>query len=72
MKIQDITFIIVLLTAIVLRKPRLSVALGLFSLTLSIPLFYTWTFFTAQRLTYYAAAFFLYSIIYYFIQELAS
>jgi len=59
MKIQDILFFLVLVVLVVLRKPRLFVWMGLISLILAIPLFATWIFFTAERLTWYAAAFFL-------------
>lgn len=63
MKIQDIIFILVLLILIYKKDPRWSVVAGLASLSLSMPLFATWTFFTAERLTWYAASFFLLSII---------
>lgn len=59
MKIQDIIFFVVLAALILSRKPRLLVYAGLFSLILAIPLFAKWVFFTAERLTWYAAAFFL-------------
>lgn len=63
MKIQDVGFLIIFITVVLLRRPRVSVVAGLVCLGLSIPLFATWTFFTAQRLTYYAAAFFLLAIL---------
>jgi hypothetical protein len=63
MKIQDIGFFIVLLAVVFLRRRKLAVVAGLLCLLFSIPLFATWVFFTAQRLTYYAAAFFLYAIM---------
>ena len=63
MKIQDIGFIAVLLVVLVMRKPRLCVVVGLVCFGLSIPLFATWTFFTAQRLTYYAGAFILHAVL---------
>ncbi len=59
MKPQDIAFFFVFAVLLAVRKPRLLVGAGLFSLLLAIPLFATWTFFTAERLTWYAAAFFL-------------
>lgn len=65
MKIQDLIFLIVFLGMIYLRKPRWAVMVGLFSLVLAMPLFYFWIFFTAQRLTMYAAGFFLLDIILY-------
>lgn len=63
MKIQDVIFLIGFLVIVYLKRPKLAVVIGLLCLALSIPLFATWTFFTAQRLTYYAAAFFLYAIL---------
>ncbi len=58
MKIQDIGFFILLIMLIFLRRPTLFVWAGLLSLILAIPFFATWVFFTAQRLVWYAAAFF--------------
>lgn len=63
MKPQDLVFAIVLLFLVLRRKPEWFVYAGLISLMISIPLFYFWVFFTAQRLTYYAAGFILISII---------
>lgn len=68
MKIQDIAFVLVLLFLIYRFQPRLTVIVGLCCLFLSIPLFATWTFFTAERLTWYGASFFLVSIVQYMIQ----
>ncbi len=65
MKIQDIAFFVVLALLILKRNPKLMVACGIFFLMLSIPLFYFWIFFTAQRLTWYAAGFFLLAIAFY-------
>jgi len=59
MKPQDIGFFLVLVSLFAVRRPVLFVWAGLVSLVLAIPLFATWTFFTAERLTWYAAAFFL-------------
>lgn len=58
MKPQDIVFFFILGALLAVRKPRLFVWAGLACLAVSIPLFATWTFFTAERLTWYAAAFF--------------
>lgn len=63
MKIQDILFIVILIALIYKRSPKAAAAVGLASLLLAIPLFATWTFFTAERLTWYAASFFLVSIV---------
>jgi hypothetical protein len=59
MKIQDIGFFIVLCFLLILRKDRWFIYAGLVSLLLAIPLFAKWIFFTAERLTWYAGAFFL-------------
>jgi len=66
MKIQDIIFFIVFALLLFKRDPKLMVIVGLVSLLLSIPLFSFWIFFTAERLTWYAAAFFLTAIIFHF------
>lgn len=63
MKPQDILFFLVFGSLLGIRKPRLFVIAGLASLVLAIPLFATWTFFTAERLTWYAAAFFVTFIV---------
>lgn len=59
MKGQDILFFIVLAVLLWRHKPRNFVIAGLICLAVSIPLYYFWIFFTAERLTWYAAAFFL-------------
>lgn len=59
MKIQDIIFFVTLCLLLVSRKRELLIWFGLGSLVLAIPLFAKWVFFTAERLTWYAAAFFL-------------
>jgi len=63
MKIQDIGFLLILVFAVGFRSPKLSVSLGIICLLLAIPLFAKWVFFTAERLTWYAAAFFLLAIV---------
>lgn len=68
MKIQDIAFFAVLILLILKGSPRLMIACGLLCLLLSIPLFSLWIFFTAERLTWYAAGFFLLSIVFYYYQ----
>ncbi len=67
MKIQDIVFFIIFLSLLIKRDPRLAAGAGIISLILSIPLFSFWIFFTAERLTWYAAAFFLLSVIFHLI-----
>lgn len=63
MKPQDIAFIVIFIALIIYRKPKLLVAAGLACLLISMPLFAKWIFFTAERLTWYAAAFFLLAIV---------
>lgn len=63
MKIQDILFLAGFILLIGLKKPRFSVILGIICLVLAMPLFAKWVFFTAERLTWYAAAFFVLAII---------
>ncbi|MDP3998024.1 MAG: hypothetical protein Q8P89_00200 [bacterium] len=63
MKPQDVIFFVLLAVAIGFKSPRLSVGLGITCLLLAIPLFAKWVFFTAERLVWYAAAFFLLVII---------
>ncbi len=62
-KIQDIGFFLVLIVLLFTRKPRLLLIAGLISWVLAIPLFASWTFFTAERLTWYGAAFILIYVI---------
>lgn len=63
MKIQDIGFFLVFITLWVVKKRKLFLIAGLGSWLLAIPLFATWTFFTAERLTWYGAAFILASLL---------
>ena len=59
MKPQDVGFFILLGVLLLFRRPIVFVLVGLGCLLVAIPLFATWTFFTAERLTWYATAFFL-------------
>ena len=63
MKIQDVLFILIFLGILCLQKPKVAVMAGLACFLLSMPLFYFWIFFTAERLTWYAAGFILLSIM---------
>ena len=63
MKIQDIIFFLVFTVVVFSKKGKIAVLIGLFCIVLAIPLFGFWAFFTAERLTWYAAAFFLLAII---------
>ena len=69
MKIQDIGFFVILVALLVFRKRSWLVFAGLFSLIVSIPLFAKWVFFTAERLTWYSAAFFVVALIMNLIPE---
>lgn len=69
MKIQDIVFLLVLVFLIYKKSPKWAAWAGIFLLILAIPLFATWTFFTAERLTWYAASFFLLSIVLNFFKK---
>ena len=68
MKIQDIVFLIVFSILLYKGNPKWMAAAGIISLFLSIPLFSLWIFFTAERLTWYAGAFFLVGIIFHLFQ----
>lgn len=63
MKIQDVIFIVLILILLSRRNPKEFVIAGILNLAFAIPLFFNWVFFTAQRFTYYAAAFFLIAVI---------
>lgn len=63
MKPQDVVFFIALAFLLYKKNPKLFALAGVISLIVSIPFFNLWVFFTAQRLTWYAAGFFLFSII---------
>lgn len=59
MKPQDVGFFILLVVLLLFRRPIVLVWAGLLCLITSMPLFATWTFFTAERLTWYGTAYFL-------------
>ncbi|HSW87862.1 MAG TPA: hypothetical protein VLG12_01745 [Candidatus Saccharimonadales bacterium] len=63
MKPQDIIFFIIFLFLLYKQKPTWATIAGLLCLCVSIPLFAKWIFFTAERLTWYSAGFFLLAII---------
>jgi hypothetical protein len=65
MKIQDVLFFVIFAILIWKNNPVAAVWVGIVSLVLSIPLFSFWIFFTAERFTWYAGAFFLLAIILY-------
>lgn len=71
MKIQDLGFILLFLLLLWRKNSKLAAITGLACLVFAIPLFgFKIMLFTAERLTWYAAAFFLYAIILLFIKEL--
>lgn len=69
MKIQDLSFVVILVLLLLKRDSKLFVVSGIICLTLSIPLFYMQIFFTAQHLVYYSFAFILLSVIFMIIKE---
>jgi hypothetical protein len=64
MKIQDIVFGFAFVLLFILKIPNWFVSAGLFCLLAAIPLFSRWIFFTGERLTWYAAAFFTVFIVF--------
>jgi len=70
MKIQDLLFFLVFLLGLWYRRPKTSVIAGLLFLFLSFLLFKLWVFFTAERLAWYGAAFFLQAIVLFLIKGL--
>lgn len=63
MKVQDIVFVVVLITLIFVRRPKVFLWAGIMSWLIAIPLFACWVFFTAERLTWYGACFVLLFLI---------
>ena len=57
MKPQDLVFFIIFIALLIIRKPKVFLVAGIGSWIISIPLFAKWVFFTAERLTWYGAAF---------------
>lgn len=64
MKIQDFLFIGLFLIFLFKRDTQITVLAGIIFLLASMPLFYFWIFFTAERFTWYAVAFFLASVFF--------
>lgn len=69
MKPQDILFLLVAAFFIYKHNPKWVAFAGIICLVISIPLFAKWVFFTAERLTWYAAGFFLLAIVFYFFEK---
>lgn len=62
-KPQDLAFFLILIVLLFKRDPKHFVIAGLASLVLSMPLFYKWVFFTAERLVLYAFVFILIAVV---------
>lgn len=58
-KPQDLVFLIILGVLVYKRNPKYFALAGISSIIISIPLFYKWIFFTAERLIIYAFIFLL-------------
>jgi len=69
MSIQDLFFIAILAVLLIKQRYEWLVVAGLACVVISIPLFYFWIFFTAQKLIYYSAAFFLVAAILFIIKK---
>ena len=63
MKVQDIAFFITFILFLLKRDAKWIIITGIVSLFLSILLFINVKLFTAERLTWYAAAFFSIAIV---------
>jgi len=63
MKLQDVGFLFVFVLLVFFKKPNYFLIAGLLCLIFAIPLFATWTFYTAERLTWYAAGFIFVSLL---------
>lgn len=66
MKIQDLLFFILFVILVFTKQSKMSTLAGILCLIIAIPLFSRWIFFTAERLTWYAAGFFLLAAIFEF------
>lgn len=62
-KFQDLAFLLVFVIICLIRNWKLAIIIGLAALLLAVPLFKFWIFFTAERLTWYSAAFFFLAIV---------
>ncbi|MDE2590551.1 MAG: hypothetical protein KGL95_12910 [Patescibacteria group bacterium] len=69
MKPQDILFFLIAATICYKHNPKWAIMAGLVCLIISIPLFAKWVFFTAERLTWYGAGFFLLAVVFYFFDK---
>jgi len=62
-KPQDILFIFALVLLLYKRNPNYFTIVGLICLAVSMPLYYKWIFFTAQRFTLYAFIFLVIAVL---------
>ena len=69
MKPQDIAFLVIIVILLIKHNPRHYVFFGLTMLVLAIQLFAKWIFFTAERLTWYAAVCMLIAVVLLLIEE---
>lgn len=63
LKPQDLFFVLVFVMLLIKRDPRIFAIAGLICISLSIPLFSQWIFFTAQKLVWFAFLFFLTAVV---------
>ena len=69
MKPQDILFFLFVFVFIYKHNAKWATIAGIVCIAISIPLFAKWIFFTAERLTWYGAGFFLLAILFYFFDK---
>ena len=69
MKPQDLVFIVVLIIFLLKRDVRLFILGAIACFFIAIPLFYTWKFFTAERLIYYAFFLLLVAMLLFFLKK---
>jgi len=62
-KPQDILFILILIPLLFKRNPQYFTVAGIGCLLISIPLFYKWIFFTAERLVVYSFIFLFIAVL---------
>lgn len=63
MKLQDIVFLIIVIVLLTKKNSRWFVVVGLTCFAVALSLFAGWIFFTAERLTWYGAAFIAMSLL---------
>lgn len=63
LKPQDLLFVVIFVILFIKRDPKFFAIAGLICISLSIPLFSQWIFFTAQKLVWFAFLFFLTAVV---------